>query len=83
MHPYMTAELVRQLRAGLEAEPRNQRLIRQLPPRARTDPERRGLARRYLALPDGSGRHGQKLIRSQHADASIPGRTGGRYGHAQ
>ena len=40
MHPYLTAELVRQLRAGLEAESRNQRLIRQLPPRARTDPER-------------------------------------------
>jgi hypothetical protein len=40
MHPYMTAELVRQLRAGLEAESRNQRLIRQPPPRTRTDPER-------------------------------------------
>jgi hypothetical protein len=40
LHPYMTAELVRQLRADLEAEARNQRLIRQLPPRARTDPER-------------------------------------------
>jgi hypothetical protein len=40
LHPYMTAELVRQLRADMEAEARNQRLIRQLPPRARTDPER-------------------------------------------
>lgn len=40
MHPYMTAELVRQLRAGLEAESRNQRRIRQLPPRTPTDPER-------------------------------------------
>jgi hypothetical protein len=40
MHPFMSAELVRQLRAGLEAEACNQRLIRQLPPRARTDPER-------------------------------------------
>ena len=40
LHPYMTAEMVRQLRADLEAEARNQRLIRQLPPRARTDPER-------------------------------------------
>jgi hypothetical protein len=40
MHPYMTAELVHQLRAGLEAESRNQRLIRQLSPRTRTDPER-------------------------------------------
>ena len=40
MHPYLNAELVRQLRAGLEAESRNQRLIRQLPPRTRTDPER-------------------------------------------
>jgi hypothetical protein len=44
MHPFMTAELVRQLRAGLDAEARNQRLIRQLPPRARTDPERGRLA---------------------------------------
>jgi hypothetical protein len=57
MHPYMTAELVRQLRAGLEGESRNQRLIRQLPPRARTDPERgrvtataRTLARQVRAL---------------------------------
>ena len=32
--------------------------------------------------PDGSGRHEQKLIRGQHPDASIPGRTGGRYGPA-
>jgi hypothetical protein len=53
----MTAELVRQLRAGLETESRNQRLIRQLPPRARTDPERdrfaasaRTLARQVRAL---------------------------------
>ena len=40
LHPFMTAELVRQRRAALDAEARNQRLIRQLPPRARTDPER-------------------------------------------
>jgi hypothetical protein len=40
MHPFMTAELVRQLRAGLDAESRDQRRIRQLPPRTRTDPER-------------------------------------------
>jgi hypothetical protein len=53
----MTAEPVRQLRAGLEAESRNQRLIHQLPPRARTDPERgrfaataRTLARQVRAL---------------------------------
>ena len=40
LHPFMTTELVRQRRAALDAEARNQRLIRQLPPRARTDPER-------------------------------------------
>jgi hypothetical protein len=40
MHPDMTAALVRQLRAGLEAESRNQRLVRQRQPRTRTDPER-------------------------------------------
>jgi hypothetical protein len=39
-HPFITAELVRQLRAALDADARNQRLIRQLPPRTRTDPER-------------------------------------------
>jgi hypothetical protein len=39
-HPFMTAELVRQRRAALDAESRNQRLVRQLRPRARTDPER-------------------------------------------
>jgi hypothetical protein len=39
-HPFMTAELVRQRRAGLDAESRNQRVVRQLQPRARTDPER-------------------------------------------
>jgi hypothetical protein len=57
LHPYMTTELVRQLRAGLEAESRNHRLIRQLPPRACTDPERgrfaataRTLARQVRAL---------------------------------
>jgi hypothetical protein len=40
LHPFMTAELVRQRRAALDAESRNQRLVRQLQPRARTDPER-------------------------------------------
>jgi hypothetical protein len=39
-HPFMTAALVRQRRAALDAEARDQRLIRQLPPRTRTDPER-------------------------------------------
>jgi hypothetical protein len=39
LHPYMTQELVRQRRAGLDAQARNQRLIRQLPPRTHTDPE--------------------------------------------
>ena len=57
LHPFMTAELVRQRRAGLDAEARNTRLARQLPPRARTDPERgrfavtaRTLARHVRAL---------------------------------
>ena len=36
----MTAELVRQRRAALDAEAGNQRLVRQLQPTARTDPER-------------------------------------------
>ena len=40
LHPYMTAELVRQRRAALDAEPRNHRLVRQLPPQARTGPQR-------------------------------------------
>jgi hypothetical protein len=40
LHPHMTAELVRQRRAALDAEAGNQRLIRQLQPTARTDPER-------------------------------------------
>ena len=38
LQPLTTAELVRQRRAALDAESRNQRLIRQLQPRA--DPER-------------------------------------------
>jgi hypothetical protein len=40
LHPFMTAELVRQRRAALDAESRNQRLAHQLPPPAGTDPER-------------------------------------------
>ena len=38
LHPFMTAELVRQRRAALQAESRIQPLVRQLQPRARTDP---------------------------------------------
>ena len=38
-HPFMTQELVRQRRAALEAESRNQRLTRQLQHQAPTDPE--------------------------------------------
>ena len=34
MHPYITAELVRQLRAALEGESHNQRLAHRPPPRA-------------------------------------------------
>jgi hypothetical protein len=40
LHPFMTAELVHQRRAALEAESRNHRLGRPLQPRARPDPER-------------------------------------------
>jgi hypothetical protein len=40
LHPSTTAEQVRQRRAALDAEPRNQRPTRQLQPRARADPER-------------------------------------------
>jgi hypothetical protein len=40
MHPYMTAELVRQLRAGLDAEARNQRVVHQLQLGTHTDPGR-------------------------------------------
>lgn len=43
-HPFITAELVRQRRAALDAESRNQRLLRQLQPQSRADPERRRLA---------------------------------------
>jgi hypothetical protein len=44
LHPFMTQELVRQRRAALEAEPRNQRLTRQLQHRAPADPEHGRLA---------------------------------------
>jgi hypothetical protein len=37
---FMIEELVRQRRAALAAPARNQRLVRHLQPRARTDPER-------------------------------------------
>jgi hypothetical protein len=40
LHPFTTEELVRQRRAALDAESRTQRLMRQLQPRARADPER-------------------------------------------
>jgi hypothetical protein len=40
LHPFMTTELVRQRRAGLEAESRNHRLIRRLYLRTHSDPER-------------------------------------------
>ena len=44
LHPYMTAELVRERRAALDAESCNERLRRDLQPRTRADPERRRLA---------------------------------------
>jgi hypothetical protein len=40
LHPLMTAELVRQRRATLDAESHDKRLVRQLQPQARADPER-------------------------------------------
>jgi hypothetical protein len=40
LHPFMTQELVRQWRATLDAESRNQRLVRPLQPWAGADPER-------------------------------------------
>jgi hypothetical protein len=40
LHPFMTAELVRQRRAALDAEARHQPVVRQLQLRTPTDPER-------------------------------------------
>jgi hypothetical protein len=40
LHPFMAQELVRQRRAALEAEARNQRVVRQLHLRTHSDPER-------------------------------------------
>ena len=39
LQPLTTAELVGQRRAALDAESRNQRLVREPQPRARADPE--------------------------------------------
>lgn len=55
LHPFMTAELVRQRRAGLDGESRNTRLVRQLPPRARAGPEH---------MAGSPQRHGQLRARS-------------------
>jgi hypothetical protein len=44
MHPFITAELVRQRLAALDAESYNERLRRDLQPQSRTDPQRRRLA---------------------------------------
>ena len=38
-HPFMTEELVHQRRAVLDAESRDERLVRQIQPQARADPE--------------------------------------------
>jgi hypothetical protein len=52
LHPLMTAELVRQRRAALAAESRNQRLVRPLR-RARADPRARpAMTERTLACHD-------------------------------
>jgi hypothetical protein len=48
LHPFMTQESVRQRRAAQEAEARNQRVVRQLQLRTRTDPERS----RFAATPE-------------------------------
>jgi hypothetical protein len=50
LYPYLTAELVRQRRAALEAASRNQRSPRQHPPRARTGPEHGRFATRARTL---------------------------------
>jgi hypothetical protein len=57
LHPFMTRELVRQRRAALDAEARNQRVVRQLHLRTPTGPKRgrsaataRTLARQVRAL---------------------------------
>jgi hypothetical protein len=57
MHPFMTAELVRQRRAALEAEAHNQRVVRQLhlptptgPKRARFAATARTLAHQVRAV---------------------------------
>ena len=39
LHPFMTQESVRHRRAALDAEARNQRVVRQLQLRTHTDPE--------------------------------------------
>jgi hypothetical protein len=54
LHPSTTAELVRQRRAALDAESRNQRPIRQLQPRARADPERGRLVPTARTVPPTS-----------------------------
>ena len=58
LHPFMTAELVRQRRAALDAESRNQRLGRQLQPRPRTGPERG----RFAVTGRTSARHVRALV---------------------
>ena len=57
-HPFMTAELVRQRRAALDAEARNQRVVRQLQPRARANPERG----RFAATARTFARHVRALV---------------------
>jgi hypothetical protein len=50
LRPQMTAELVRQRRAALDAEAGNHRLVRQPQPTARPDPERGRFATTAQAL---------------------------------
>jgi hypothetical protein len=47
LHPFMTAELVRQRRAALDAESRNQRLGRQLQPQLAPIPSAAGSPSRH------------------------------------
>jgi hypothetical protein len=58
LHPFMTAELVRQRRAALDAEARNQRLVGQVQSRAHTDPERG----RFAATAQTLARHVRALV---------------------
>lgn len=58
LHPFMTAELVRQRRAALDAESRNKRLVRHLLPQARADPK----SGRFVVAARTFARHVRALV---------------------